>query len=143
VSPPAPGPPPPPSSPPVSELPERRGPPATRPPPTSQPFALAPAPRHSMSTGRHLRTASVLLLLSILVLGIGYPLLSAGLGTLLHAPAYPASPASAPPVNNSSTNATLGLGGGEGAPIFGPALGPASARMTAEAPLSGPDRRGP
>jgi predicted MFS family arabinose efflux permease len=96
-----------------------------------------------MGTGRHLRTAATLLLLSILVMGIGYPLLSAGLGTLLHAPAYPAAPSTAPTSNNSTANATLAVGTAEGGPISEPVLGPTTANMMAAAPPPGPARGGP
>ncbi|MCI4363898.1 MAG: hypothetical protein L3K13_06325 [Thermoplasmata archaeon] len=71
----------------------------------AHPFALAPQPKPAMSGSRHLRALLLFLLLAIVVGGIAYPLAEAGLGTLLHAPAYP-QPAPTP-VNNTSTNTTF------------------------------------
>ncbi|MCI4346011.1 MAG: hypothetical protein L3K07_04590 [Thermoplasmata archaeon] len=62
-----------------------------------------------MSGSRHLRALLLFLLLAIVVGGIAYPLAQAGIGTLLHAPAYPqpAAPPAPAPTNTSSTNSTV------------------------------------
>ncbi|MCI4334604.1 MAG: hypothetical protein L3K04_03115 [Thermoplasmata archaeon] len=73
----------------------------------------------------------LLLLLVILVTGIAFPLLMAGLGWVLHAPPYPSSNSSPPPANNSTTNSSEAWGTSALAPSVG---APHTASVSARAP---------